>query len=170
MILILFTPGDPIDCIVEEIPNSVMDTYCWIHSTFRYICLQKLLEISKIHFLCLVCRQLLELTRQILLLLGCCPSHKWKRAKIWGHILFIFPIKVGAFFIVGISKTQGYDHSVARFITQIPQVLPVGLFYPLLPGHPLLYSKVSTKTTHLLLTILNRLVWALDKILHCPLS
>ena len=29
--------GDPIDCIVEEIPNSVMDTYCWIHSTFRYI-------------------------------------------------------------------------------------------------------------------------------------
>ena len=26
--------GDPIDCIVEEIPNSVMDTYCWIHSTF----------------------------------------------------------------------------------------------------------------------------------------
>ncbi len=26
--------GDPIDCIVEEIPNNVMDTYCWIHSTF----------------------------------------------------------------------------------------------------------------------------------------
>lgn len=26
--------GDPIDCIVEEIPNGVMDTYCWIHSTF----------------------------------------------------------------------------------------------------------------------------------------
>ncbi len=26
--------GDPIDCIVEEIPNHVMDTYCWIHSTF----------------------------------------------------------------------------------------------------------------------------------------
>merc|ERR1711962_53462 len=26
--------GDPIDCIVEEIPNSVIDTYCWIHSTF----------------------------------------------------------------------------------------------------------------------------------------
>jgi len=26
--------GDPIDCIVDEIPNSVMDTYCWIHSTF----------------------------------------------------------------------------------------------------------------------------------------
>ena len=28
--------GDPIDCIVEEIPRDVMDTYCWIHSTFRY--------------------------------------------------------------------------------------------------------------------------------------
>ena len=26
--------GDPIDCIVAEIPNNVMDTYCWIHSTF----------------------------------------------------------------------------------------------------------------------------------------
>lgn len=26
--------GDPIDCIIEEIPNNVMDTYCWIHSTF----------------------------------------------------------------------------------------------------------------------------------------
>jgi len=26
--------GDPIDCIVEEIPNNVMDTYCWIHSTY----------------------------------------------------------------------------------------------------------------------------------------
>jgi len=26
--------GDPIDCIVEEIPQNVMDTYCWIHSTF----------------------------------------------------------------------------------------------------------------------------------------
>ena len=26
--------GDPIDCIVEEIPQGVMDTYCWIHSTF----------------------------------------------------------------------------------------------------------------------------------------
>ena len=31
----IIAPGDPIDCIVEEIPNSVMDTYCWIHSTFR---------------------------------------------------------------------------------------------------------------------------------------
>ena len=26
--------GDPIDCMVEEIPSSIMDTYCWIHSTF----------------------------------------------------------------------------------------------------------------------------------------
>jgi len=27
--------GDPIDCIVaSEIPDGVMDTYCWIHSTF----------------------------------------------------------------------------------------------------------------------------------------
>ena len=26
--------GDPIDCVVEDIPSSVMDTYCWIHSTF----------------------------------------------------------------------------------------------------------------------------------------
>merc|ERR1712004_154546 len=26
--------GDPIDCVVEEIPQNVMDTYCWIHSTF----------------------------------------------------------------------------------------------------------------------------------------
>ncbi|KAG5667871.1 hypothetical protein PVAND_015838 [Polypedilum vanderplanki] len=26
--------GDPIDCIVDEIPLNVMDTYCWIHSTF----------------------------------------------------------------------------------------------------------------------------------------
>ncbi|XP_014215358.1 innexin inx2 [Copidosoma floridanum] len=26
--------GDPIDCIVDEIPSDVMDTYCWIHSTF----------------------------------------------------------------------------------------------------------------------------------------
>ena len=26
--------GDPIDCIVEDVPGSVMDTYCWIHSTF----------------------------------------------------------------------------------------------------------------------------------------
>lgn len=26
--------GDPIDCIVDDIPLSVMDTYCWIYSTF----------------------------------------------------------------------------------------------------------------------------------------
>ncbi|KAF7400997.1 hypothetical protein HZH66_006181 [Vespula vulgaris] len=26
--------GDPIDCIVDEIPPHVMDTYCWIYSTF----------------------------------------------------------------------------------------------------------------------------------------
>lgn len=27
--------GDPIDCIVEkDVPSGVMDTYCWIHSTF----------------------------------------------------------------------------------------------------------------------------------------
>ena len=29
--------GDPIDCIVEDVPQGVMDTYCWIHSTFRYL-------------------------------------------------------------------------------------------------------------------------------------
>eukprot|EP00096_Caligus_rogercresseyi_P016570 TRINITY_DN927_c0_g1_i1.p1 TRINITY_DN927_c0_g1~~TRINITY_DN927_c0_g1_i1.p1 ORF type:complete len:362 (+),score=85.23 TRINITY_DN927_c0_g1_i1:246-1331(+) len=29
--------GDPIDCIVEEIPPNVMDTYCWIHSTFSIV-------------------------------------------------------------------------------------------------------------------------------------
>lgn len=26
--------GDPIDCIVDGVPSNVMDTYCWIHSTF----------------------------------------------------------------------------------------------------------------------------------------
>jgi len=26
--------GDPIDCMVDEIPGDMMDTYCWIHSTF----------------------------------------------------------------------------------------------------------------------------------------
>lgn len=27
--------GDPIDCIVDaDIPQNVMDTYCWIHATF----------------------------------------------------------------------------------------------------------------------------------------
>lgn len=26
--------GDPIDCIVAQLPNNVMDTFCWVHSTF----------------------------------------------------------------------------------------------------------------------------------------
>lgn len=26
--------GDPIDCVVYAVPQDVMDTYCWIHSTF----------------------------------------------------------------------------------------------------------------------------------------
>lgn len=26
--------GDPIDCMVDDIPSDMMDTYCWIHSTF----------------------------------------------------------------------------------------------------------------------------------------
>lgn len=26
--------GDPIDCMVEGVPGGMMDTYCWIHSTF----------------------------------------------------------------------------------------------------------------------------------------
>lgn len=26
--------GDPIDCIVDDIPSNIMDTYCWIYSTF----------------------------------------------------------------------------------------------------------------------------------------
>lgn len=27
--------GDPIDCITrDDIPNKIMDTYCWIHATF----------------------------------------------------------------------------------------------------------------------------------------
>ncbi|XP_018021806.1 innexin inx2 [Hyalella azteca] len=26
--------GDPIDCIVDKIPANLMDTYCWIHSTY----------------------------------------------------------------------------------------------------------------------------------------
>lgn len=26
--------GDPIDCIVDDVPSSIMDTYCWIYSTF----------------------------------------------------------------------------------------------------------------------------------------
>jgi len=36
--------GDPIDCMVEGIPGNIMDTYCWIHSTFsipeRFVGLQ----------------------------------------------------------------------------------------------------------------------------------
>ena len=26
--------GDPIDCIVDKIPQEMMDSYCWIHSTY----------------------------------------------------------------------------------------------------------------------------------------
>lgn len=26
--------GDPIDCMVDGVPQKLMDTYCWIHSTF----------------------------------------------------------------------------------------------------------------------------------------
>lgn len=26
--------GDPIDCLAEGVPGGIMDTYCWIHSTF----------------------------------------------------------------------------------------------------------------------------------------
>jgi len=26
--------GDPIDCISDGVPGGIMDTYCWIHSTF----------------------------------------------------------------------------------------------------------------------------------------
>ncbi|KAL5241875.1 hypothetical protein ACI65C_009285 [Semiaphis heraclei] len=26
--------GDPIDCIVDDVPLAIMDTYCWIYSTF----------------------------------------------------------------------------------------------------------------------------------------
>lgn len=27
--------GDPIDCITkDDVPNKIMDTYCWIHATF----------------------------------------------------------------------------------------------------------------------------------------
>ena len=26
--------GDPIDCIASDVPGNIMDTYCWIHSTF----------------------------------------------------------------------------------------------------------------------------------------
>ncbi|QQP57149.1 Innexin, partial [Caligus rogercresseyi] len=37
VILLIILHGDPIDCIVEEIPPNVMDTYCWIHSTFSIV-------------------------------------------------------------------------------------------------------------------------------------
>ena len=26
--------GDPIDCMVDGVPSRIMDTYCWIHSTY----------------------------------------------------------------------------------------------------------------------------------------
>ena len=26
--------GDPIDCMVAGVPGDMMDTYCWIHSTY----------------------------------------------------------------------------------------------------------------------------------------
>lgn len=26
--------GDPIDCITDNVPSDMMDTYCWIHSTY----------------------------------------------------------------------------------------------------------------------------------------
>ncbi len=26
--------GDPIDCVVRDVPQHVMDTFCWIHSTY----------------------------------------------------------------------------------------------------------------------------------------
>lgn len=26
--------GDPIDCMVDGVPGGIMDTYCWIHSTY----------------------------------------------------------------------------------------------------------------------------------------
>ena len=26
--------GDPIDCMVDGVPDKLMDTYCWIHSTY----------------------------------------------------------------------------------------------------------------------------------------
>ena len=36
--------GDPIDCIADGVPGGLMDTYCWIHSTFsipsRYVLLE----------------------------------------------------------------------------------------------------------------------------------
>jgi len=41
--------GDPIDCIVEEIPRDVMDTYCWIHSTFSLRCKDSKLDNVEAH-------------------------------------------------------------------------------------------------------------------------
>lgn len=26
--------GDPIDCIIENIPKNIIDTYCWIYGTY----------------------------------------------------------------------------------------------------------------------------------------
>ena len=26
--------GDPIDCMVDGVDSKIMDTYCWIHSTY----------------------------------------------------------------------------------------------------------------------------------------
>lgn len=26
--------GDPIDCIMDDVPSRIIDTYCWIHSTY----------------------------------------------------------------------------------------------------------------------------------------
>ena len=110
---------------------------------------KELLEISRnLHLPCLACHQPLELTRQNLLLLECCPSHKWKRVKIWGDYLHFELIlhsgrKGWIFsFVKPSAMTNGHW---GRLITQVPQVLPMGLFYPLLPGHPLLYSTVITK-------------------------
>ncbi|XP_046441367.1 innexin inx2-like [Daphnia pulex] len=40
--------GDPIDCIVEGIPSNVMDTYCWITSTFT-IPTSKIQETDNFH-------------------------------------------------------------------------------------------------------------------------
>ena len=29
--------GDPIDCIVDGVDQDIMDTYCWIHSTYSLL-------------------------------------------------------------------------------------------------------------------------------------
>ena len=40
--------GDPIDCMVDGVPSRIMDTYCWIHSTYsiptRYALITDLLR------------------------------------------------------------------------------------------------------------------------------